>query len=630
MNSTWSDDRRLLQPGLRRFASRLVLFLPLVAQATDPNDFAPSPGARWHDQFCTTGRETVLTGNFAGDRRDDLVAFEGGHVWVLVASAQAPRFEGPVDWNRYPLPPGAIPVAGDVDGDGLDDLVYFLRNSVEGDAAGDVWAIFTSRQGFETRVKLHDWFCVGDEIPALGDVDGDHRADLITFVPGGAGAVWVSRSNGRAPASESRVWAYGFLTAAGQEPAVADFDGNGRADIAVFVRDTDPATAGQVFVALAQDGAFGPKMRAHEQFGGGRRRFAVGDVNGDGRADLLAFLRGRPEPAPGGDRTVGDVLVALAGPRTGDGMAFGPALRRHDYFCVGEEEPVVGDFNGDGRTDVGTLVRNTLPASSPLHGDVRVALSSFGPLSTWTAHLDRIKVTQATEISGDDPYFILYGFRVRANDPASARVWRANFRAAEWPEDLDTNEEAAIPEAMGTLPLPNVAALTVGDLEAGRLPELVGFFIVCRESDSTSWNTVVSEADRARENMQEQLAAGTRDHPIRPDSRWADLKDWVESTMRGIQLAPIGEGYHPGTGLFDPLLDPADEDETYAVLRFFYPTVDPEVLPRLNLGAVMDFGTRTLTEQQWLLAGRPLLIPCRNEGRWSLQFRLRRGDAAAP
>lgn len=61
-----------------------------------------------------------------------------------------------------------------------------------------------------------------------------------------------------------------------------------------------------------------------------------GDFNGDGLDDLVVFTRG-PEA---------DVWLAL---NAGGGL--GPAEKWHDDFAVGNETPLVGDFDGDGRDD---------------------------------------------------------------------------------------------------------------------------------------------------------------------------------------------------------------------------------------------------------------------------------------
>ena len=115
------------------------------AGAADPNDFAPSPGARWHEDFCAKGTETVLVGDFNKDRCDDIVAFDGDRVLVLFGVGARNRFDGPLDWSYHPLPAGATAAAGDVDGDGYGDLVYFANDGVYG--------IFTDSHGFTTKVK---------------------------------------------------------------------------------------------------------------------------------------------------------------------------------------------------------------------------------------------------------------------------------------------------------------------------------------------------------------------------------------------------------------------------------------------------------------------------------------------
>ncbi|MEH1014368.1 VCBS repeat-containing protein [Micromonospora sp. CPCC 206060] len=94
----------------------------------------------------------------------------------------------------------------------------------------------------------------------------------------------------------------------------------------------------------------------------------MGDVNGDGRDDIVTFTRG----------ATGDVFVSLS-----DGTRFVPqAGKWHDWFVVGDELPGIGDFNGDGRADVVTYTRGT-------RADVYVALSTGGGFGAGTRWHDQ-------------------------------------------------------------------------------------------------------------------------------------------------------------------------------------------------------------------------------------------------
>jgi hypothetical protein len=103
-------------------------------------------------------------------------------------------------------------------------------------------------------------------------------------------------------------------------------------------------------------------------------RFAVrapvktaGDFNGDGRADIIAFHKTSPAPERG------DVTVALS-----NGVdAFTNPSVWHPSFCAGTDKCTVGDFDGDGKTDIVQLAAS---------GDIRVALSlgtRFGAANVW-------------------------------------------------------------------------------------------------------------------------------------------------------------------------------------------------------------------------------------------------------
>jgi hypothetical protein len=91
----------------------------------------------------------------------------------------------------------------------------------------------------------------------------------------------------------------------------------------------------------------------------------LADVNGDGRADAVAFVKSTQAGV-----LFGDVYVALS---TGSG--FGGNQKWSDLMCVGDEDCGLADVNGDGRADAVAFVKS--PGAT--HGDVYVALAPAVP-----------------------------------------------------------------------------------------------------------------------------------------------------------------------------------------------------------------------------------------------------------
>ncbi|SCF34826.1 DUF2961 domain-containing protein [Micromonospora chaiyaphumensis] len=296
---------------------------------------------------------TRNTSDANGDRRDDAVDFTRGTAAdVFTALSDGGRFvPDNRPWNDFFAVDAEIPLTGDVDGDGRADVITFTR----GDSA-DVYVGLSTGSGFAAGVKWHDYFAVGTEIPAVGDVNGDGRADIVTFTRGTAADVYVALSTGSGFGPGVK-WHDHF--ALGTEfPALGDVDGDGRDDIVTFTR----GAAGDVFVSLSDGTRFVQNAwKWHDTFAIGTELPALGDVDGDGRDDIVTFTRG----------AAGDVFVSLS-----DGTRFVQnAWKWHDTFALGEELPGVGDFNGDGRADVVTFTRGT-------GADVYVSLSDggrFGP-----------------------------------------------------------------------------------------------------------------------------------------------------------------------------------------------------------------------------------------------------------
>jgi len=66
-----------------------------------------------------------------------------------------------VKWQEYFAAGGEIPGTGDFDGDGKTDVATFTRGP-----DGDVYVAPSDGTKFGPGVKWHDYFCLGNEVPA--------------------------------------------------------------------------------------------------------------------------------------------------------------------------------------------------------------------------------------------------------------------------------------------------------------------------------------------------------------------------------------------------------------------------------------------------------------------------------
>ena len=162
--------------------------------------------------------------------------------------------------------------------------------------------------------------------------------------PGAAGGCTPSACPGRSPSPDD-VGVAGYRVYASRNPDVPITPANlvgttrdhrvparpaaGRADLLTTgsSRSTPPATP----------------VRAVGRGVGTTRTRNTSDVDGDGRDDAVAFTRGDPPTCT---------------PPSSDGTGSCRHSRDwHDFFAVGDEVPLTGDFNGDGRADIVTFTR---------------------------------------------------------------------------------------------------------------------------------------------------------------------------------------------------------------------------------------------------------------------------------
>ncbi|MCB0345781.1 MAG: VCBS repeat-containing protein [Bdellovibrionales bacterium] len=161
---------------------------------------------------------SVLRGDYNGDRIEDISVFSSG-VWTIRILNAAGQITS--TYTAYWGVPGDRPVAGDFDGDGLDDLAIY--RPVGSNNVSSEWWVLRSSTGSGI---MYSWGLPGD-IPIPADINGDGWDDPVVWRP--ASAVWYmldSRSGYPFIASQ---WGLSSDT-----PRTADLDRDGRSDSIVW------------------------------------------------------------------------------------------------------------------------------------------------------------------------------------------------------------------------------------------------------------------------------------------------------------------------------------------------------------------------------------------------------------
>jgi YVTN family beta-propeller protein len=207
--------------------------------------------------------------------------------------------------------PGDLPVPGDYDGDRRTDATVFRPREAGQEG---VWYVLRSS---DAGVVCQQWGSVslGDQ-PVPADYDGDGRADLAVWRAAGSlqGVWYVLRSSDNQPMT-------GQWGNSSDVPVPADYAGDGRADIAVW-----RPISGEWFIVRSRDASV-----FSQPLGRVTDVPVPADYDGDGRADIAVW---RP--------VSGEWFIAGSATGTLTSIPFGAP----------GDVPVPADYDGDGRADL--------------------------------------------------------------------------------------------------------------------------------------------------------------------------------------------------------------------------------------------------------------------------------------
>jgi len=237
-----------------------------------------------------------------------------------VATSPTVRVDGirvATSWAEISTAPPGVVV--DFDGNGRSDFAV-VRNTGGGPTGQITW--FINANGLGTT-SAFAWGSAGDFFVPV-DYDGDNKTDIAIWRSGAptVAAFYIYQS----ATNTVRVEAFGQT---GDDPTVVDdYNGDGKADLAVY---RGGASAGAPSTWFYRTTAGGPVT--YEPWGQNGDFPSPGDYDGDGKADFVV------QRDNGGGQARFWMRMSTAGT---DSVVFGTPT---DFI-------VPGDYDGDGKTDI--------------------------------------------------------------------------------------------------------------------------------------------------------------------------------------------------------------------------------------------------------------------------------------
>lgn len=275
------------------------------------------------------GQSNNFLGDFNGDGKTDITGYAGAGMWHVVFSNGTSFAGGGGFWAGHGSGPGggsANNLVGDLNGDGKTDLMGYTGSQ-------GIWHVVLSTGSSFSAPGSGHWNgpSGGVSNTFLGDFNGDGKTDAMGRVSSGVWFVGLSSgTNFNAPGTGQ--WS-GHAGGA-SDNFIGDFNGDGRSDSLGYT-----GVAGKWHVALSNgvSGFTAPGSGIWNGHSGTRSNNFLGDFNGDGKTDIMGYT---------GSQGLWHVSLS-------SGTNFqAPGSGNWQGHPAGAGNNVLGDFNGDGMTDI--------------------------------------------------------------------------------------------------------------------------------------------------------------------------------------------------------------------------------------------------------------------------------------
>ncbi|MDB5384677.1 MAG: hypothetical protein JWM11_323 [Planctomycetaceae bacterium] len=198
-------------------------------------------------QFGESGPSKVpVVGDWNGDGKDDIGTFDRNTTtWTLRDSTNT---GGPDTVFKFGTP-GSIPVVGDWNGDGTDDIGVF-------DPSNQTWSLHIGASSGPASSTFQ--FGTANTLPVVGDWNGDHHDGIGVFDP--ISNTWSLRQTATGGNADLQ---FQFGQAGAETPVVGDWNGDGTDGVGIYQPDTgdwllrQTATTGSPDAGVFQFGGTG-------------------------------------------------------------------------------------------------------------------------------------------------------------------------------------------------------------------------------------------------------------------------------------------------------------------------------------------------------------------------------------